>query len=75
MSDKKLLEGNEFEKQFSESVKVAVDVTPELKVKATVEVDLIAEAKKLAAKTQTPIDDKAIEWLEKIVKGAAALGI
>lgn len=70
-----LLKGNELEKQFSDSVKVIVDVTPELKVKATVEVDLIAEAKKLAAKTETPIDDKAIEWLEKITKAASAIGV
>lgn len=70
-----ILEGKELEKQFSESVKVSVDVTPALKIKLEAEVDLIAEAKKLAAKTGTPVDDKAIEWLEKIVKGAAALGI
>jgi hypothetical protein len=70
-----LLKGNELEKQFSDSVKVIVDVTPELKVKATVEVDLIAEAKKLAAKTETPIDDKAIEWLEKITKAASDIGV
>lgn len=70
-----MLEGKELEKKFSESVVVAVDVTPELKVVASLEIDLIAEAKKLAEKTSTPIDDTAIEWLEKIVKAASALKV
>ena len=71
-----MLEGKEFEQKIGNVGSVSVDVTPELKLKvvAEVEVDLVAEAKKLAAKTSTPIDDAAIEWLEKIVKGAAALG-
>ena len=69
-----LLEGKELEKQFSESVKVSVDVTPDLKVKLEAEIDLIAEVKKLAAKTSTPIDDTVIEWLEKITKAASAIG-
>jgi hypothetical protein len=48
-------------------------VTSDLKLKVSLEVsvDLIAEAKKLAAKTGTPVDDLAIAWLEKIVKLAA----
>ena len=29
-----------------------------------VEIDLIAELKKLAAKTETPIDDAVIAWVE-----------
>lgn len=70
-----MLEGNELEKKMSESVVVTVDVTPELKVKASVEVDLIAEVKKLAAKTETEIDDTVISWLEKIVKAAALLKV
>lgn len=71
-----MLEGKEFEQKLGEYGSASVDVTPELKVKVVVEaqVDLIAEAKKLAAKTQTPIDDQAIAWLEKIVGAAAALG-
>lgn len=71
-----MLEGKELEKKLGEYGTVSVDVTPELKVKVAIEaqVDLIAEAKKLALKTKTPVDEKAIEWLEKIVKGAAALG-
>ena len=72
-----MLEGKEFETKISEYGSASVDVTPELKVKVevSIEVDLIAEAKKLAAKTETPIDDAAIAWLEKIAKGAAALGV
>ena len=68
-----ILEGKELEKQFSESVKVSIDVTPALTVKLEAEVDLIAEAKKLALKTETPIDDAAIAWLEKITKLASSL--
>ena len=72
-----MLEGKEFETKIGEYGSASVDVTPELKVKVevSIEVDLIAEAKKLAAKTETPIDDAAIAWLEKIAKGAAALGV
>lgn len=32
-----------------------------------VAIDLVAEAKKLAAKTSTPIDDQAIAWLESLM--------
>lgn len=72
-----MLEGKELEKKIGEYGAASIDVTPELKVKVEVaiEVDLIAEAKKLAEKTETPIDNTAIEWLEKIVKAAAALKV
>ena len=72
-----MLEGKELEKKIGEYGVASIDVTPELKVKVEVaiEVDLIAEAKKLAEKTETPIDNTAIEWLEKIVKAAAALKV
>lgn len=72
-----MLEGKELEKKIGEYGAASIDVTPELKVKVEVaiEVDLIAEAKKLAEKTSTPIDNTAIEWLEKIVKAAAALKV
>lgn len=70
-----MLEGKEVEVKIGEYGSASVDVTPDLKVKVAVEatVDLIAEAKKLAAKTGTPIDDRAIAWLEKVVKANAAL--
>jgi hypothetical protein len=65
-----MLEGKEFEKTFGDYGSVSVDVTPDLHVEIalTVKVDLIAEAKKLAAKTATPVDDAAIAWLEKIMR-------
>ncbi len=68
-----MLEGKELEKQLGEYGSVSVDVTPQLKVVIAVEahIDLIAEAKKLAAKSSTPVDDAAIAWLEKIVAAAA----
>lgn len=69
-----MLEGKEFETKIGEYGTASVDVTSELKVKVEVglEIDLIAEVKKLAAKTATPIDDQAIEWIEKVVKAAKA---
>jgi hypothetical protein len=68
-----MFEGKELEKSFGDVATVSVDVTPDLhlEVSATVRVDLIGEAKKLAAKTGTPIDDVAIAWLEKLVRAAA----
>lgn len=67
-----VLEGKEFEKNIGEYGSASVDVTGDLKVVVALEVtvDLIAEAKKLAAKTSTPIDDQAIAWLELLVKAA-----
>lgn len=67
---KGLLEGTEVETKIGNVGRAAVDVTPDLKVKlsVSVEFDLVAEAKKLAAKTGTPIDDAAISWLESLVK-------
>lgn len=63
-----MLEGKELEKKIGEWGSVSVDVTPKLEVivEMGVKIDLIAEAKKLAAKTNTPIDDQAIAWLEKL---------
>lgn len=68
-----MLEGKEFEKQLGNYGSVSVDVTPQLKLSVGVEahVDIIAELKKLAAKTQTPIDDQAIAWIELVLKGMA----
>lgn len=67
-----MLEGIEFQKELGDAGKVSVDLTPELKVIAEVafkkEIDLIAVIKELAEKTATPIDDKVIEFLEKISK-------
>lgn len=67
-----MLEGSELEQKIGEYGAFVVDVTPELKVvvSAKIEVDLLAEIKKLAAKTETPIDDATVAWLEKLVKAA-----
>lgn len=66
----KALEGKEFETKIGEYGSVSVDVKPDLKVAISVsaEVDLIAEVKKLAEKTKTPLDNSVIEWIEKLVK-------
>lgn len=65
-----MLEGKEFEKNIGEYGTASVDLTPqgELKVSLEVHVNLVTEAKKLAAKTATPIDDAAIAWLEKLMQ-------
>lgn len=65
-----MFEGTELDKKIGEYGSVSVDLTPELKVKVgvAIEVDLIAEIKKLAAKTNTPIDDSTIAWIEKLVR-------
>lgn len=68
-----MLEGKELDKKLGEYGSVSVDVTPDLKVAIVLEahIDLVAEVKKLAAKTETPVDDAAIAWIEKIVQLAA----
>ena len=70
-----ILEGNEFEQKIGQVGAVVVDVTPELKLSlsAKVEVDLLAEIKKLAEKTATPYDDMAIAWIEKVLAAAKAI--
>lgn len=63
-----MLDGKEVQGKIGEYGSYEVDVNAQGKVvaKVEIEIDLIAEAKKLAAKTATPIDDVAIAWLEKI---------
>ena len=70
-----MFEGKEVDKKLGEYGSVSVDITPEMKlrVELVAEVDLIAEAKKLAAKSDTPIDDAAIAWLEKISRPVAVV--
>lgn len=64
-----MLEGKEVEKKIGEYGTASVDVTSEGKVKieVSIEVDLVAEAEKLAKKTKTEIDDKAIAWLKLLM--------
>ncbi len=59
----------EFDFELGEYGQASVDVNLNGKVKVKVElnVDLVAEIKKLAEKTATPVDDAAIAWLEKLV--------
>lgn len=65
-----MLEGKEIDKKIGDYGTASVDVTPDLKVKVEVgiEVDLIAELKKLADKTKTPLDNQAIAWVESMVR-------
>lgn len=70
-----MLEGKEIVQKIGEYGEASLDITGDMKLKlaVAVEVDLIAELKKLAAKTSTPIDDQAIAWVESVVKAAALL--
>lgn len=40
----------------------------ELEAMVGVKISLVAELKKLAAKTNTPLDDKALEWVEGMLE-------
>lgn len=63
-----MLEGKELEGNIGKIGSYSVDITPQFKLKVAVgvEVDLVAELKKLAEKTKTPIDDAVAAWLEKL---------
>ena len=67
-----MLAGKEIEKQIGEFGHVSLDVMPDAKVaiELGLKIDLIDIVKKLAAKTETQIDDKVVEFLEKLVKKA-----
>jgi hypothetical protein len=64
-----VLEGNELAGNIGDVGSYTVDLTSQGMLKATmvIEIDLVAEAEKLAAKTGTPIDDKAIAWLKMLM--------
>ena len=70
-----VLDGNELEKKIGEVGTAIIDINNELKLVASikVEVDLLAELKKLAAKSATPVDDAAVLWIEKVLGAAKAL--
>ncbi len=59
----------EFDFELGDYGKASIDVNLNGKVKVdiAIEVDLIAEVKKLAEKTATPLDDTVIAYLEKLV--------
>lgn len=67
-----MFEGNELEGKIGTFGGYSADVSDKgiVKVALSVEVDLIAEIEKLAAKSETPIDDKAIAWI-KLLLGRA----
>lgn len=63
-----MLEGKELEGKIGEYGGYSVDLNAkgELELSLMLKINLVAEAKKLAEKTATPIDDAAIAWLEKL---------
>jgi|KBSSwiStaDraftv2_1062776.scaffolds.fasta_scaffold6519531_1 hypothetical protein len=64
-----MLEGKEVEGKIGEIGEYYVDLNDkgEIEVAVSLKIDLVKEAKKLAASTGTPIDDTAIAWLEKLM--------
>lgn len=64
-----MLEGKEVDVKIGEYGSASVDLNAkgEVEIAVAIKVDLVAEAKKLAAKSATPIDDQAIAWLEKLM--------
>jgi hypothetical protein len=47
---------------------VSVDVTPDLKLQVTLELDLLAEAKDLARKSNKPAIETVIDWISKALE-------
>jgi hypothetical protein len=64
-----MLEGKEVSGKVGEYGEYSVDVSAQGKVEAilVLKVDILAEVKKLAEKSKTPLDDQAIAWLEKLL--------
>ncbi len=64
-----MLEGKEFEGKIGSVGAYSADLDDKgnLEIMIGVKIDLVEEAKKLAVKTSTPIDDQAIAWLEKLM--------
>jgi hypothetical protein len=64
-----MLEGKEVEGKLGEFGGYSVDLGKDGKLVIALEakIDLIAELKKLCAKTATPVDDAAIAWVEKML--------
>lgn len=64
-----MFEGKELEGKIGNFGEYAVDVTEKgtLKASVSIEVDIIAELEKAAAKTQTPMDDMAMAWVKKVL--------
>ncbi len=46
---------------------VELNLDGHVDIKMELNINLLAEVKKLAEKTATPVDDAAIAWLEKLV--------
>jgi hypothetical protein len=71
-----MLEGKELETKIGEFGSAFVDVNDSLvlEIGLSAKVDLVAELKKIAAKTSTPVDDVAIAWIEKVLAAKKAMG-
>lgn len=69
-----MFEGKEIDGKIGDVGHYFVDVSDkgEVEIGVSVKINLVAEAKKLAAKTATPIDDQAIAWLEKLMGATSA---
>lgn len=64
-----MLEGRELEKQLGEYGSAFVDINDQLVVEVglSAKVDLIAELRKLAAKTDNSLDDKTVDIVAALI--------
>jgi hypothetical protein len=68
-----MLEGKEFEQALGEFGSAYADLSAQgvLEIGVSAKVDLIAELKKLALRSDNSLDDKLIEMIEAALKPAA----
>jgi hypothetical protein len=64
-----MLEGKEIQGNLGAYGEYSADLDSKgtITVAVGLKLDLVAELKKLAAKTDTPVDDAAIAWVEKVL--------
>lgn len=57
------------------SASVALDSEAKVKIKVEAEVDLIKELEKLAAQSNTKVDDQVVAYIKGLIQAANAIGI
>ena len=64
-----MLDGKELVGQIGNvgSYSADIDDAGILELSVGIKIDLVAELEKLAAKTETPVDDKAIAWVKSML--------
>ena len=54
---------------------VALDSEAKVKIKVEAEVDLIKELEKLAAQSNTKVDDQVVAYIKGLIQAANAIGV